>query len=347
MCFFRKILIISIILSITFNISSATDEKNDCQIFANLKYNQQWKNGFNIVNEQRETDSNFFLTKDEQLEIIDNNSLNTALLNLKKYCCNHSNFTLWPSNTDPTCQNDATFFNENSLDSPYLFDHIFDIIMRRLSWLTWKNNIYTDSINVDTKWQERRIQTHQRIENISWSNPQEIINKYKEFRSQSQLKNWYDISQNVNAIFLEKSNNEFLSYVKWEWWSDESKNVANALKNYKNRSLYDRYNNACALSEFFYAFLSKWGYSKDVNKIRKLSNECQKIVSSQISSEVKYTSLIIKKSSNLSLSNSINSYISYLENRSNNLKTIRKNSSDRFLDVVRNVSMLIDTCTKW
>ena len=161
---------------------------------------------------------------------------------------------------------------------------------------------------------------------------------------------WYNINRNVHTVFLERERDEFLSYIKWKAWDEkwsESENIATAINDYENRTLYDRYNNACAITEILYALLSKGWYSKDIDEIRKSNNECYNIVYSQISAEVEYISLVNKRSSNLFLSNYINGYISYLENRANNLKSTRKNSTDRFLDVVRGVPMLTHQCTKW
>jgi hypothetical protein len=31
------------------------------------------------------------------------------------------------------------------IDSPYLFDHLFDVVMRRLSGLTGESDIYTET----------------------------------------------------------------------------------------------------------------------------------------------------------------------------------------------------------
>lgn len=334
MKFLKKILIIPIILiSITFNTLLA-DDKNDCQKFAILTYYPDW---FSTINDSRQKEW-------ERLsKIIDKNSLNTAILNLKKYCCQKE---LWGlKQNSETCKIDQQYFNPNALDSPFLFDHLFDVTMRRLNWLTWEKDIYikTDMREGDSKWMERRQRINKKAESSSWTNPQEIINEYKKFRSQT---NKYDINNNVHNVFLTRDRDTFRLYIKWGGTWQESKNIADALNNYENRTLYDRYNNACALTEIFYAFLSNV-YSKDMNEIRKLNNECHKIVASQISSEAEYTSLVIKRSSNLFLSNYINGYISYLEKRTNNLKSIRKNSSDKFLDVVRSVSMLTDTCTKW
>ena len=337
MKFFKNASIIFIILCFIFNISLA--DNSDCWKFWEQSY---LTGGYKIVNSSRETDTNEysnFLSIDQQKAIITKDDLNTALLNLEKYCCNKK---LWGSKPDASpCKEDKNEFNDNSLASPYLFDHLFDVIMRRLNWLTWENDIYNtmrknNNTWVDNKGMERRQRINNEAESTTWSNPQKIIDKYKEFRYPSPIKLGYNINQNIHNVFLVKDRNDFLSYINnWD--------IAKALQNYENRTLYDRYSNACAMSEYFYALLST-NYSDDVKTIRK-SNKCNKITAWQISSETEYTSLIIKRSSNLFLSNYIKGYMSYIEKRTNNLRSIRKNSNDRFLDVTRWVPKLTPECT--
>ncbi len=333
MKFSKKILSLLIIFSFIFNFSIA--DNSDCRKF----WTRSNQDILKFVNSSRETNDIKFLSIDEQKEIITNSDLNTAILNLKKYCCENN---LWGlSQSFSVCQEKIS--NPNSLDSPFLFDHLLDVIMRRLNWLTWENDIYPTMLEggnnwYDTVWLKRRQIINSGAESISWTNPQKIIDKYKEFRAPSPSILWYNINNDVHNVFINKGRNQFLEYFTW--------NIAKALKNYKEWTLYDRYSNACALSEFFYALLSTDTYSEDINKLRRLNNECNNLTNSQISSEVEYTSLVIKRSSNLFLSNYINGYISYLEKRTNNLKSIWKNSSDRFLDVVRGVPMLTNKCKK-
>ena len=84
----------------------------------------------------------------------------------------------------------------------------------------------------------------------------------------------------------------------------------------------------------------------DKNRILRYKDECNRITTNQIASEIKYISVVIKRSSNLFLSNYTKGYISYLEERARKLESQWKNSTDRFFDVVRAVPMLIKRCTK-
>ena len=153
MKFSRKILILLMCLSFILNFSISYN--SDCRKFW---INSYQPNGFEIVNSSRETNENKyikdFLSTSEQREIITKSDLDTAILNLKKYCCENN---LWGLNQKlSTCQEDKQFFNPNSLDSPYLFDHLLDVIMRRLSWLTWSNDIYPTMLNNNNKWYDRK-----------------------------------------------------------------------------------------------------------------------------------------------------------------------------------------------
>lgn len=340
----NKILIIPLIVWCLVNIVSA--DNSDCWIFATKPFRQENRkdNWFQFIDDYREKDiDNFFLTKDEQKEIITKADLNIAILNLKKYCCDNNLW--WLNSATESCTGDNSFYNENVVDSRYLFDHLFDVVMRRLNWLTWDTNIY-QNMTTDELWTKRRKFVKEEAENLSWSNPQKIIDEYNKYRTPSKKNLWYDIAKNVDDVFT-KSNQKFLDYVSWLWNTDESKWVANAFKKYKEWTLYDRYSNACAITEFLYAYLDKTNSSDKTHILNVLKNgQCEKIIKDQIESENSYVSLITKKSSDLFLSNYINSYTSYLYSREDQLKKFWKDSTDRFLDVVRAVPHLVKECTR-
>lgn len=351
----NKILIISALLScFTFNLASA--DNSDCWIFAKYSYNQEWAadNWFQIVKNSRETKSNRFtdfLEISEQTRIITNNDLNTALLNLKKYCCENN---LWDLSYE-TCTKDKKFFNDNAPDSPYLFDHLFDVLMRRLNWLGGEKNIYTKTkMTLDDKWAKRRETIEKHAKSIDWSNPQTIINEYQKEWQQSPSNLGYNITQKIYTTF-KLSNQDFLTYVSWKWSNadgNDSEIVANALRKYNERTLYDRYINTCALGEYFYALLDQWANSTDKdavihkNSTKTTTWDCDKIVQRQIKWENDYVSLVIQKSSNLFLSNYVEWYMSYLYERQRKLQKLRKDSSDRWFDVINGVPCLQHICVR-
>ena len=340
---FLRSLIISCI-SITFGLTLCLADDSDCGVFAIQQYINTWseKNWFDAVKKFRWTDQNIFsnfLSVDQQIDIIDTASLDTAILNLKNYCCTNSLWWLKPEFA--ICVDDHKFFNPNSLDSPYLFDHLYDVIMRRLTWLTWDTDIY-NNMTVDDKWAQRRWWISSVSESILWEAPQTIIDQYSWNRSKTHQ---YDILENVIWKFWSDST-DFLRFVSWNWNSQESKQISNAIKNYHNRTLYDRYNNSCALAAYFYILLwqnqSLWDKGRTVGSM----TNCKTITQNQIQNENNYTKMVIQKTANQFNKNYLEWYLSYMNDRFIKLNSSWKNSTDRFLDVVRAVPQLIKQCTK-
>ena len=347
----NKILIVPILLSCSIlNLVSA--DNSDCGTFATMSYSNSdwWDNGFWIVNLSRWTDSNKFsnfMTKEQQLAIIDKESINTAILNLKKYCCEKNLW--WLNYSLDTCKQDKVFFNDNIIDSQYFFDHLFDVVMRRLSGLSGEYDIYTKTnMSVDSLGWEWRSWIVWQAENVSWVNPQIIIDKYQEFWHPSAPQLWYDVSNNINTSFWDLSDQDFLLYVSGNWWSQESKDIADALKNYDNWTLYDRYNNACAITQYLYALLDLWLSSEDKNRtINNLAKwYCKQATKSQIDNENLYVKLVILQAGNLFLQNYRQWYISYLYDRSKILTDTWRNITNKFLDVVKGVPHLVHTSVK-
>jgi len=220
--------------------------------------------------------------------------------------------------------------------------------MRRLSGLSGETNIYTKTnMTLDDKWVSRREWIDKQALSQKWSNPQTIINKYKELRTQSSPELWYNISQNIDTVFWNNSDQDLLTYVSWQG-GNEWESIAKALKEYNKWSLQDRYINACALSEIFYALLNIWPNSSDkfkiINELSKKS--CQKLTESQIEREWLYVSLIEQRSSNLFLSNYLEWYISYLYDRQQRFQDLINNIKNRWLDVIRAVPELQRQCNK-
>lgn len=325
------------------------DDITDCSKFWASSYKDKWS--FEIVDTVRETNGyeyTKFLTIDQQRKIIRKDDLNTAILNLKKYCCENGKWNLWVD----TCKKDKPYFNDNALDSPYLFDHIFDVIMRRLNGLNWEKNIYTKTkMSLDDKWEERRNRIDKEAKSVSGSTPQTIITKYQQFWKQSPSSSWYNITKKIYWVFWNEDNLNFLSYVSWKAW-EESRGISEAIQNYDKRTLYDRYINAWALSEYFYALL--WAPDKDKrDTIARLKDKnwswillCDNVIAKQIDWENNYVTLVTQRASNLFLYNFIEWYFSYLYERQQKLQKLWKDSSDRRLDVTREIECLQNVCTK-
>lgn len=356
----NKILIYSVItISCLYSWVFADDRKSDCEIFANRQYHQEWRNDwFTWINQVWWTTTNKysnFLSTDQQLSIIDKESLNTAVLNLKKYCCeNWDKLKLSFSMKDPICNDDKVFFNDNALDSPYLFNHLFDVIMRRYIWLTWENDIYINSnMVVDEKWAERRNRIIEQTTDLSWSNPQIILDKYKEYRTATT--EYAKMPLQIHRVFSRVDDLNFLNYISWNWGENndneqsESKMIADALKDYTNRSLFDKYTRSLALSEYFYILIWQNSYPADKSTVIQTlntNNTFSEAINSLINSEVQYTQAVIQTSANRYITNYIDSFLWYLSDRTEKFKKTRKDNSDRWLTITRSVSKLEPNCTK-
>lgn len=348
----NKILIIPIILSFSL-ISLVFADNSDCWVFWSMLYSEKWS--FPIVDNIRENNSNEFtkfLTIPQQQAIIRKDDLNTAIMNLKKYCCEKK---LWGlSSSMDTCKKDSSYFNPNALESPYLFDHLFDVIIRRLNWLDWEKNIYTNThMTLDKKWQERRERISEQAKSPSWSTPQVIINKFKEYWTQSPANLWYNISKKIYTLFTYRwieGDQVFLRYVSGQWQSQESESIAEALRKYEEWTLYDRYKNSCALSEYFYSLLDMWIVSDNkrttIHKLTSSDAPCHEKINKQIEWETAYVQLVTQKSSNLGLSNYVEWYLSYNHERQESFTALWLKIVNDWFAIVRAVPCLQHTCVK-
>ena len=348
----NKILIISLLIC-CFVLNLAIADNTDCWLFASQAYKQQnWKNWFDRVNKVWGTDKeqfSNFLTENNQRELIlTKDDLNTALLNLKKYCCENNKW--WLSMSLKTCDDDLAYFNPNAMDSEYLFDHIFDVMMRRLAGLTGDKNIFESSNmkEVDDKWKERREFITEKAEDLSWSDAQSIIDKYQEYWVKSKPNLWYDITEEINRSFGGNNDQDFLRLVTWENWIPWDKNgkVAEAMKNYDKWTLYDRYNNVCAMTKYFYALLNYVNDNNDRWKVvdRLADWACERVVQSQIENENQYVQTVLQNSANLFMENYIEWYFQYLYDRSIKFKDTWRSAEDRWVDVIRAVPYLLKQC---
>lgn len=332
----NKILIVPILLSCSIlNLVSA--DNSDCGIFGKMSFKDSWWS-FPIVRESRGTQENIltnYLSVAQQQAIITNPDLDTAILNLKKYCCENQ---VWDLAGSQTCIDDAPYFNDNALDSPYLFDHLLDIILRRFAGSSSDSEIYTKTdMTTDEKWEAWRKNIDKRATSSKWDVPQTIINQY--------VSDWtptpyYDISNKFDWVF-QNSDIKLLNYANWSSWP-ESEKIADIMRNYNLRSLYDKYRNACALSEYFYSLLHVGAPEEgsDRWKIQKRIPRCKAIVQRKVEWENAYLAEIIKMSWNLTLSNNVQSYAKYLRKRENEFLKKMEELKDDWRAVERAVSCI-------
>lgn len=319
------------------NHTKAEEQFTDCDLIMWDIY--EWNHSFKTVDKVWITNDypySNFLTKAEQKAIIDKESLDRAILNLKKYCFKNANDEQrkWRNNLYKKDQRNIER-ESNTLDSPYLFDHIFDILMRKYAWFTWE--VY----NLEVDWsgaEWRKIMTE--IATSTWgSNPQDTINKYNSFRYTNSK---YDINSKIEDVFITNHNNVW-AFIAWNWGND-GKRIAESLKNYKKRTLTDKYNNACWLSIYLYSLLLNW--SSDAQRIIKNIEKCNTIAKSQIDKETAYTNLVIQRSSDLFQKNYVDAYTEYLNDRKDKLQKKRKDTADKFKFVSKAVPQIVRNCRK-
>ncbi|MDR2191131.1 MAG: hypothetical protein LBP53_08460 [Candidatus Peribacteria bacterium] len=150
---------------------------DDCSL-VNTEYAGQ---GFKLVDLRKdntdETLKNSTVTPDDVITmhntVIDTASLTTALLNQRKKCC-EVNTTMNPIR----CKNDAQYFNLNVPDSTFLFDHLLDVMLRRLDG----ENLYDGTIP-DGSGAERRKLMDEIGGNITGTIPDAIKKPYETFRT--------------------------------------------------------------------------------------------------------------------------------------------------------------------
>lgn len=259
-------------------------------------------------------------------EIIDSNSLNIAFLNLKKSCCSNKDFQ---KNAQDTCKADKELFSQNAPQSYYLFDHLLDVLMRRLDGI----ESYQE-VTPDEKWEERRNFITELATNPKGTTPVNIDKTFKETRK-IDPKNLLNIQ--VNDIG--KSKQEYLSLI--ESWSNLQR-----INEYQDRTLGERYSNICSISSYMYfLFINNDQNSLFATREKILNGNCQSLIEKRLNSETEYTQLVkIKSSNELSLVN-IQEYIDYLGKRTEDLQSKISKARTSFQRIERQTIKITPLCS--
>ncbi len=119
-----------------------------------------------------------------------------ALDNLSSYCC------FWVKQIPNSLCGNVKKNLENIPTSPFLFDHLIDIWLRRLDGDP--DNIYGNEGILDKQWVARRETIREEATNIAWVPSQAIYSKYIETRGKDNSKWLYKYSawDNDNACKL-------------------------------------------------------------------------------------------------------------------------------------------------
>lgn len=268
-------------------------------------------------------------------KMLDSASLNQALLNMKKVCCNHNKD--FQTILSDTCEEDrAYFFDGNVAESYYLFDHVLDVILRRLDWDA-KNWYLMD--NLDTKGSERRQKMDEimlQTEGDENTMPSVISDEYQAY--------WTLNPENFTEGMVENPLVSLAEVVQIM----ESDNNMKIVKNYEEWSLWERYVNACNLAWYIYAkfyqssinvpslLKTRW------NLIKNGENQCVKLVNQRLDAEKDYVKYVAISKWNMMFTDNVDKYVNtYLWERLSNLEELIMNTKARFMRVMKAVPKLV------
>lgn len=214
-------------------------------------------------------------------------ALERAINNLTAYCCKDI-LKQWVT-PDARCK-DADKLPTDWPDSPYLFDHLIDVGLRRLDILNNYNK--TPIVNSDPTWSARRLGPGK--DNRKWikteaestdaTSPLKIVNGYKLYRTLHE--DW----------MFKKTHLKIDNLIEDQ---DEKPKLQNFLTNYDIAeivSLADKYNNLCRIARNIYERkpwqkISIW-WDK-LSKDRSYYTDCQTMVTNRMNQENAYVRWIL------------------------------------------------------
>ena len=246
-------------------------------------------------------------------------AIEKAYTHLKSYCCdiNYLNGS--------SCNQSNN--NEIYPQSIYLFDHILDVYLRRLDAKQKDGNgedlLYW--LQPDEMWKERREFIIKHGNNVKWSLPLEIKDKFSSMRK---------LSARVTNFIWDTE----LNIKNWKDSLEEN------IKNYDNWTLWDKYNIACDISKYI-------SENKILLPDSKLStteyNSCKKLTSARINNETVYTQTLLMQKANILLWSNMKSYLNtyFVSNKLTALQEKVFNMATSFAEVNNAVWQLVPECS--
>jgi hypothetical protein len=249
----KKILSIAIITGIA--MIGSTFANNDCNI---------------VVGSGIESTVNAYGTT--YIHVLSGDAFRQALSNLKAHCCLKNIITC-------TSEEKKNLPNQNFPESEFLFDHLFDVAMRRLDGITWlAYNLSPDPTGI-----ERRAKLTEIANDATGAQAITIEKMYKDYWT---IHNYIRSGTCVQ-------------------WTDLNIIITNYNKDIATVSLGDKYNTLCELMKNIY------NKTRNSNKTRIsdfLFNRCKSIVQERIKRETGYTKIIMIQKSNQLLDETTKAY---------------------------------------
>ena len=267
--------------------------------------------------------------------VLDTTSLNRALLNLQKVCCyQNKDFRILRSDV---CKHDAPFFYKGDVpDSFYLFDHVFDVIIRRLDGD--QGHRYEQDL-LDPKGEARHTRISSLMDQTKGdenTTPKVISDTYNEY--------WTIKAENILQGMMENIDFSLPDIVAQ---MTKGKNLE-ILKRYDARTLAERYRNSCNIAGFIYAlFASVQDNQSSIlatkgNLLDGSTNRCTALIQNKLDAIANYTTYVNISKSSMMLTDSIDEYVNtYLGSRLDNLQEMISYTRVLLLRVVKAVPKLI------
>ena len=250
-------------------------------------------------------------------KIMPKEALEKAFFNLKSYCCDTKKI----SSGSCSATNSDVLYPE----SIYLFDHVFDVYLRRLDAKqendNWSDLLY--GLEPDPQWKEWRDFMLQHGNDVNWSLPSEIKEKYDSF--------W-------------KKTIDKVSYreVNWQEQGERKEKIKEAIDDFDRWTLFDKYNLACDVSKYI---------TENPMQSTKLTKDeydrCTNLTDVRMNNEYTYTQTIMMQKWEKMLSANMDVYLGtyFVKNKLSNLLQTVVNMSTAFSEVNKAVRKLIDQCS--
>lgn len=260
--------------------------------------------------------------------ILPDSAITRIFDNLKSFCCNNKNYTV----SESICEAESKNLQSVYPETPFLYDHILDILLRRLD-AKQKDDVGGDliyNLEPDDVWYNWRNSINELANNKDWALPMSIELLYEENRTlwSAPYKIWFRDKIWIYSWNLEEINN-----------------------NYADFNLVNRYYYSCEIALLFY-FKLWWTLNiwLDNNKLESMTmayDNCRILVQRRIDQENSYVKTLLIQKWNTLLQDTIKSYIDsyFIQNRLMNLQDTIFQTSNYFFDVKQNTDRLVQNCS--
>jgi hypothetical protein len=326
----KKSLITVSILSLLFICNISFAYESDCLFVS-------WIDLKNGLSESMEINYKNSLWK----ELLTEKGLLRAVRNLKKYCC----FNLNWAKDDKTCKKvDYDDIKDDYPKTPYLLDHILNIMLRRL----WPKTY--EGLDLDEKAAKREEELEKFATDPEWALPQKLDTLYKEYWLNNQC--WDDTSRNK---FKSKNPKYIISHYDWtSIWTFISKienteqwgtsiNDREKFKKINERDLTTKYLNLCQVG--IYLSAKQWRFDNSDQNTILIQKNCLNKVNDILQKKATLYWKLITTQSNLLMQNTLTNYNNYLTSRSTTVDSSATKANNYLFWVLRLIQQVTLKCS--